>query len=161
MEHRKSKSNGPGLKVENGESNVKHVGLDSMATGTYRPASDGSNGRQEEVKEPTVEDRLDTLPIKSRSSILGHEASTLNRQSSGFFRTVAQLGIQAAEAIDHAHQMGVIHRDIKPSNLLLESSPSPLGGEGRVEGADHSPLTTHSASGLPISASPSFRAVLS
>jgi tetratricopeptide (TPR) repeat protein len=38
-----------------------------------------------------------------------------------FFRTVANLGIQAAEALEHAHQLGVIHRDIKPANLMVDA----------------------------------------
>jgi len=48
-----------------------------------------------------------------------------------FFRQVANWGIQAAEGLEHAHQMGIVHRDIKPSNLLVEFRlPSPAGGRG-------------------------------
>jgi serine/threonine-protein kinase len=64
---------------------------------------------------------------------LSTERST---KSPAFFRTVAHLAVQAAEALEHAHQLGVVHRDIKPANLLLETtSPlSPLGERGGGEG---------------------------
>ncbi len=54
---------------------------------------------------------------------LEHARSTATGRH--LFKDTVRIGIQAAEALHHAHLHGVVHRDIKPSNLML-------GDDGRV-----------------------------
>ncbi len=55
-------------------------------------------------------------------------------------RAAAELILQAAEALEHAHGLGVLHRDVKPANLLVEPSGhlwvADFGLARFLEGAD-------------------------
>ena len=57
--------------------------------------------------QPATPDAIDTSSVS-----LGTESQ--------FYRSVARIGVQVADALAYAHLQGVLHRDIKPSNLLLD-----------------------------------------
>ncbi len=75
-------------------------------------------------------------------------------------REAVELVSQLADALEHAHQRGVLHRDVKPSNILLPSNsqgvPRPLIGDfGLAVVSDQQDFTqTGAVIGTPAYMSP-------
>ena len=62
----------------------------------------------------TDRDSATTPPYDTSSSLTG-------KADIRYYREVARLGAQVADALAYAHKRGVLHRDIKPPNLILDS----------------------------------------
>ena len=91
-----------------------------LASGQLGPPSPGPDANQTTA----MYDHDEPIPAAAHVATppTARPPSTTGSSNRGrvFFHTVARLGMQAAEALEHAHEQGVLHRDIKPSNLLLD-----------------------------------------
>lgn len=65
------------------------------------------------------------LPWFSMEFIAGRSLEQLVREHPMDAREAAQCTRQIADAVQHAHEHGVLHRDLKPSNILVDADGQP------------------------------------
>ncbi len=71
---------------------------------------------------PSDDGKISPMPATAAPAALKTLTNSEGSTGRRFCQSVAKLGIQAAQALEHAHQMGIVHRDIKPSNLMVNAA---------------------------------------
>jgi serine/threonine protein kinase len=101
----------------NGSATLAPDTLASFILGTTKDAAPGTVASSTE--ETAAATRIGASATVEVEQAHGHSSLSASGES-GYFREVARIGLQVAEALSHAHSQSVLHRDIKPSNLMLD-----------------------------------------
>jgi serine/threonine-protein kinase len=99
-------------------------GVSSLARGLLSgrfapPHQEGEGSRLDDRPDPEAP-MSDPSAGPARSSQGSKPLAEASIRGWDYPRTVAHLGVQAAEALEYAHGQGILHRDVKPANLLLD-----------------------------------------
>jgi serine/threonine protein kinase/WD40 repeat protein len=130
----------------------------SLLTGEFQGKNDEDDGDATTAPEdaacphdPAADARnrsavLDSFTLSSSSVALPRRSRDGGKSKSRrptYWRSVASIGIQVADALEYAHKQGVQHRDVKPSNLLLDTHGTVWVTDFGLAKAEDQPNLTH------------------
>jgi len=113
----------------------------SPASGADAPGSPAPGADAPGLK---VAGRLsDFFSLSSSSVVLPGTGQPSGKKQPTYWQSVAQIGLQVADALEYAHRQGIQHRDIKPSNLLLDTTGTVWVTDFGLAKADDQQNLTH------------------
>jgi eukaryotic-like serine/threonine-protein kinase len=93
-----------------------------LSTGKFQAsATPAEKSRDRDATEARFDLAPPTRVNPSDSPVASHQSELSTQPEAQYFRSVARIGVQVGNALEYAHQQGILHRDIKPSNLLLDA----------------------------------------
>ncbi|HEY7308480.1 MAG TPA: protein kinase [Gemmataceae bacterium] len=90
----------------------------SLLTGIFQPDVPSGDSENKAATSKGTDSRSDSSVPRLPE---GSDLSNVSGSDRRYWRSVARIGVQVAEALEHAHSQGILHRDIKPSNLLMDT----------------------------------------
>ncbi len=90
-----------------------HDNSSSSLTDVSTPGDPADRG----VQKPAQTDGREPGRASSVNSL-----SSATDSAADYYRGVARLVVQVADALDYANAQGILHRDVKPANLLLDDA---------------------------------------
>jgi WD40 repeat protein/predicted Ser/Thr protein kinase len=132
----------------------------TVALKVMRPGFDSPEHRKRFVREAGILGRLDHVGIArvyetgtteagllyfAMEFIRGLRLNEHVRRHTTDVRTRLDLVARVCDAVQHAHQQGVVHRDLKPANILVDESGQPKVLDFGVARADNTGISGGSA----------------